>query len=191
MPRDRSVVGRDTELARIEEFLTGTCLPAALVLAGPAGIGKTTLWQAGVAAAREREHRVLVSRPLETDAGLSLAGLLDLFGELVDEVGGELPEPQERALRTALLREDATGPPLDPSALTAAVHGALRSAAAGSSVVIAIDDVQWLDPPSLAVLRHAVRRLDDERVRLLVAVRAPPGSALPDPDFRPRARRRS
>ena len=180
LPRARSVVGRDTELARIEEFLTGTCLPAALVLAGPAGIGKTALWQAGVVAAREREHRVLVSRPLETDAGLSLAGLLDLFGELVDEVGGELPEPQERALRTALLREDAKGPPLDPRALNAAVHGALRNAAAGRSVVIAIDDVQWLDPPSLAVLRHAVRRLDDERVRLLVAARAPPGSALPD-----------
>ena len=179
-PATESVVGRDTELARIEEFLTGTCLPAALVLAGPAGIGKTTLWQAGVAAAREREHRVLVSRPLETDAGLSLAGLLDLFGELVDEVGGELPEPQERALRTALLREDAKGPPLGPRALNAAVHGALRSAAAERSVVIAIDDVQWLDPPSLGVLRHAVRRLDDERVRLLVAARAPPGSALPD-----------
>ena len=46
--------------------------------------------------------------------------------------------------------------------------------------MIAVDDVQWLDPASLGVLRHAVRRLDDERVRLLVAARAAPGSALPD-----------
>lgn len=180
-PAAHSVIGREAELARIDEFLGQTDPPAALVLDGPAGIGKTTLWHAGIAAARgSYEHRVLVSRPLETDAGLSLAGLLDLFGEVVDEVGGDLPEPQERALRTALLREDATGPPLEPSALNAAVHGALRNAAAGRSLVIAIDDVQWLDPPSLAVLRHAVRRLQDEEVRLLVAVRAPPGAASPD-----------
>ena len=51
-----SGVGREPELAEIDEFLTQTSPPAALVLAGPAGIGKTTLWQAGVAAAREAAH---------------------------------------------------------------------------------------------------------------------------------------
>ena len=46
--------------------------------------------------------------------------------------------------------------------------------------MIAIDDVQWLDPPSLAVLRHAMRRLQEDEVRLLIAARAPPGTASPD-----------
>jgi DNA-binding CsgD family transcriptional regulator len=180
LPVPDSVIGRETELARVEQFLAETRPPAALVLAGPAGIGKTTLWQAGVADAREREDCLLVSRPLEADAGLSLAGLADLLGELVDDVAAELPEPQERALMTALLRDGADGPPVDPRALNAAVHGVLRAVASERPVVVAIDDVQWLDPPSLSVLRHAMRRLPDDEVRLLIAARAPPSTASPD-----------
>src|SRR5262245_40185496 len=60
------VVGRDEELAAIAAFLDGD-LPAALVLAGEAGIGKTTLWRAGLQEARERAMTVLVCRPAESE----------------------------------------------------------------------------------------------------------------------------
>lgn len=57
------VVGRRGELAAVEELLDVGRLPAALVLEGEAGIGKTTLWSAGVDLARERSYRVLSARP--------------------------------------------------------------------------------------------------------------------------------
>ena len=175
-----SVVGREPELAEIDEFLTQTSPPAALVLAGPAGIGKTTLWQAGVAAAREADHGVLVSRPLESDVTVSLAGLSDLLEGVVDEVAEELPGPQERALNMALLREDDPRTPPDPRALHAAVRSVLRAAAAVRPVLVAIDDLQWLDRPSIDALRHAMRRLDEDEVRLLAAERESPESAAPN-----------
>jgi hypothetical protein len=43
------VIGRDEELARLDRFISSLeAGPAALVIAGEAGIGKTTLWKAGV-----------------------------------------------------------------------------------------------------------------------------------------------
>jgi hypothetical protein len=44
-----------------------------------AGIGKTTLWRAGVSVARARGHRVLACRAAESEARLSYAALGDLF----------------------------------------------------------------------------------------------------------------
>jgi Cdc6-like AAA superfamily ATPase len=58
------IVGRDEELAAVAAFLDGD-LPAALLLAGEAGIGKTTVWRSGLEQARERGVRVLVCRPAE------------------------------------------------------------------------------------------------------------------------------
>ena len=46
------LVGRDEELDRIDRFVGDLeSLPAALVLKGEAGIGKTTIWEAGITAA--------------------------------------------------------------------------------------------------------------------------------------------
>ena len=180
LPDAGSVVGREPELAEIEGFLTQTPSPAALILAGPAGIGKTTLWQAGVSAARAADHGVLVSRPLESDATVSLAGVSDLLDEIVDEVAGELPEPQQQALNAALLREGDPRAPPEPRALNAAVRGVLRAAAAARPLLVAIDDLQWLDRPSMETLRHAVRRLDEDEVHLLVAERETPQPTAAD-----------
>jgi DNA-binding CsgD family transcriptional regulator len=178
-PATERVIGRETEIAAIEALVAAPEPPAALVLEGPAGIGKTTVWQAGVASGQEQGHRVLVTRPLESDAVLSLAGLVDLLGELVDERGAELPEPQELALRTALLGEGAAGTAADPLALNAGALGLLRAAAAERPVLIAVDDVQWLDRPSADALRHAMRRLVDEDLRLMVARREGAHGATP------------
>jgi len=57
-------VGREDELDLIHEFLKrGREDPIALVLEGPAGIGETTLWRAGVELAQERGFLVLQARP--------------------------------------------------------------------------------------------------------------------------------
>ena len=63
MPDAQSqIVGRDTELEAVRGFVESEVAPRALVLAGGPGIGKTTLWEAGVALARERGTRVLIVR---------------------------------------------------------------------------------------------------------------------------------
>jgi hypothetical protein len=79
--------GRDEELRSIYVFLDQAVDgPAALVLEGEAGIGKSTLWQAGVEAARERGLRVLLSRPAEAERGLTHPGLGDLFENVLESV---------------------------------------------------------------------------------------------------------
>ena len=95
------LVGREEELGAIVELLDDPeQLPAVVVLAGEAGIGKTTLWAAGIEAAAERGYRVLSCRPSEAETRYSFAGLTDLLGDEADEVIAELPPVQQRALES-------------------------------------------------------------------------------------------
>jgi predicted ATPase len=139
------VVGRDEELAGVAAFLDGD-FPAALVFAGEAGIGKTTVWRAGLDRARERGVRVLVCRPAESEALLSFAGLADLLEPALGEVLGALPSVQRRALEAALLLSEAERPPPDQRTISTACLGVFRRLAEEGRVVVAVDDVQWLDP---------------------------------------------
>ena len=169
------VVGRDKELAVVVAFLESTeALPGALLLEGEAGIGKTTLWRAGVKSARELSYSVLRASPAEKEATFSYSGVSDLLADVVDEVLPGLPEPQRRALETALLLRDSGGPPPEQHTLAVALLGVLRALAASRPVVLAVDDVQWLDRSSAAMLEFAARRLRSEPVALLLARRQSP-----------------
>ncbi len=79
----------------------------------------------------------------------------------------------------ALLRVPSSGARGDQRGVSLAVLGCLRSAATSAPVVVAIDDIQWMDPPSVRVLQFVVRRLKEEAVGVMTAVR---GS---DPDEDP------
>jgi hypothetical protein len=170
-----AIVGRDLELEVVATFLAAPP-PATLLLQGPAGIGKTTVWRAGVERARADGHRVLLTRPLEVEAASSFAGLGDLLGELYDEAAGELPPPQQAALGRALLRVMPTAEEARPSAVSAGALGLLRTAASDGPVLIAIDDLQWLDGSTAATLRFALRRLEAAPVRVLASARAEGGN---------------
>jgi DNA-binding CsgD family transcriptional regulator len=166
------ILGRDTELAQLHNFLDPVSGgPSALLLEGAAGIGKTTLWHAGVSVAQARGHRVLACRAAESEARLSYAALGDLF----DFELPELPAPQQRALDAALLRADVEGAPPDQRAVSVASLGVLRALATSGPVIVAIDDVQWLDVPSARVLAFMIRRLADAPIRILVALRVGAG----------------
>jgi ABC-type dipeptide/oligopeptide/nickel transport system ATPase subunit len=53
------IVGRESEIAVVEAFLAGDDRGArALAIVGAPGIGKTTVWQAGVELARATGYRV-------------------------------------------------------------------------------------------------------------------------------------
>ena len=166
-----AIVGRDAELDSVHAFLDRSPeKPTTLVLEGAAGIGKSTIWLAGVEAARERGSCVLVSRPAELERGLAHAGLGDLFEDVLERVLPELSPPRRRALEVALLLEDATRGS-DPRTLGVAVRSALEALAAETPVVLAVDDVQWLDPSSASVLTFALRRMGEQPVHVLLARR--------------------
>ena len=165
------VVGREDELARIEAFIDASAEgPRTLLLEGEPGIGKTTLWRAAVDRARERGSRALIARPVAAEAELSYATLADLLSEMHDEIA-TLPAPQRRALRIALLIEESRGDPPDQRAVGAALLGLVRRVAEDGSLLIALDDLQWLDHASAAVSQFALRRLGDAPVRVLASTR--------------------
>lgn len=164
------IVGRDSELAVVDAFL-GDRGTGALTIVGEAGIGKTTLWREAVLRARHKGARVLSSRPTEAERKLSFAGLTDLLDGLDEDVFAALPVPQRDALDVVLFRAK-TGLQPERRLVATAVLSVLRGLAAGGEVVVAVDDVPWLDAPSAAALDFAVRRLGDLPVRLLVSARS-------------------
>lgn len=173
-----TVLGRETELAALRNLLVDAADgPASFCLEGEAGIGKTTVWQAAVAEARQRSFKVLASRPAGGELQLSFASLSDLLTNVLGEVEDELAAPQRRALRVALLLDDPGGSPPDPRAIGLGFLGVLRRLSLRGPVLVAIDDAQWLDRPTADVLHFALRRLVAEPIALLVAFR--PDSALP------------
>jgi DNA-binding CsgD family transcriptional regulator len=176
--RAGAVIGRDDEVDRVEAFLDEVAgRPAALVLSGEAGIGKTILWQIGVEEARRQFPCVLTCGVVEAEAALSFAGLSELFGEALVEFADSLLPPRRRALEVALLlAEPGDGPP-DGLALALAVHDLLGVLAQRGPVLVAVDDAQWLDPTSAGILEVALKRLRREPVGLLATVRRTRGSA--------------
>jgi len=174
-----AIVGRETELALVRDFVASVSDGAsALVLEGEAGMGKTTLWTRGVAEAEAQGLRVLQSRPAESETALSFSGIGDLLDVVLDEGLAPLPDPQRRALARALVLEEGRGPAPNERAVGLAVLGVLRGLERAGPLVVAVDDVQWLDAASSAALSYAARQLDVERVGVLLARRAPLESTL-------------
>ncbi len=165
------IVGRESEIAAVEAFLAGGRGARLLAVVGEPGIGKTTVWEEAVRQARKTGAVVLVSRPAESEARLSFAGLTDLLSPVAADLFTALPPPQREALDVALLRAEAARPP-DRRLLGTALLSVLRVLAADREVVVAVDDVHWLDPPSASALEFAIRRLADEPVRVIVSVRS-------------------
>jgi DNA-binding CsgD family transcriptional regulator len=167
------LVGREPELARVDEFLTGaTAAPAALVLEGEAGIGKTRVWEEGVRRAGGRRYELLSCRPTESEAQLAFSALSDLLSGVLEETLPALPDPQRHALEVALLLADPGDRPVDQRAVAAGFLSSVRRLADSQPLVVAVDDVEWLDSSSAAVLEFTLRRLRDERVGLLLTLRS-------------------
>lgn len=185
---DPALVGRDAEIARISAFLSAVSrTPAALVITGDAGIGKTVVWR-HVLQAADRSARVLSCQPAPAERPLAFSALNDLFGDVAAEVLAALPEPRRHAVETALLR----GPPQavpsaspslagravpEPHVLARGILDALRILSGSAPLTVAVDDAYWLDRPSARVLEFCVRRLRNEPVCMLLTVRT--GDAVP------------
>jgi DNA-binding CsgD family transcriptional regulator len=176
---NQHVIGREPELAAGDRFLDALAAgPSALVLSGEAGIGKSVVWEELTTRAEERGYAVLAAQPAEAETKLSLAGLADLLANVADAIVPGLAAPQRRALEVALLRLEPNGFVADWRAIGTGFLSVLRTLTASSPVLVAVDDLHWLDRSSLRVLDFAARRLGALPVGVLVTVRtAAPGDA--------------
>ena len=168
------VVGRDALLAAAWTALEQR---RTVLLAGPAGIGKTAVLRELVARARATGYLVVGCAPTEAEHALPLAALADLLQPLYEHAD-VLPEPQRAAVDAALL-VGAPDAAVDERALAAATRALLEAAAdrAGGRLILAVDDAPWLDPPSERALRFVLRRLPTSTARTT----RPPSASTPRP----------
>jgi DNA-binding CsgD family transcriptional regulator len=164
------LLGRDHELASCRTALLAEHHPAAAVIAGEPGIGKTTLFRSLLAEAQTSGSRVLVTTGLPSDVDLPLGNLVDLLDPAARDVLGELPAPQAQALRVVLKLAPAGGL-LDDVLILRATVNALRALHSGGRLMVAVDDAQWLDPDTQRVLSMAVTGLSQAAVGWLVSFR--------------------
>ena len=166
--------GRERHQAEIDGLVNGAREghSGALLLVGEPGIGKSALL--GYASERARGVRLLQAVGMEGEAELAYAALEALLWPGLDRLTA-LPDPQREALGVALGR--AAGPRPDRFLVGLAALSLLGELAADGPVLCLIDDAQWLDQESAAVLGFLARRLREEGVAFLFAARS--GFELP------------
>ena len=182
------LLGRADAVAEGLRFLDALSLepgPRALILGGAAGIGKTAVWRSVLDEARRRRLSTMVAAPSASEADLSFSALTDLLRDVDREVLTGLPSPQRVALGAAMLEGPAPdalagAPSSDIRTIGSGLLGILRALAKEQPLIVAIDDVQWLDPGSRAVVAFAARRLGDARIGFLLAIRDDVGESALD-----------
>jgi DNA-binding CsgD family transcriptional regulator len=167
-------LGRPAERNAIVDFLTtAESGQAGLIIEGEAGIGKTNLWLDAVAQARTRGFRVLTAQVGEAETVLAYAAVGDLLGDIETATLDGLPDVQRLAVDRVLLRAAGDGLVTDQRVVAAALSSIVDALSPTTPVLVAIDDVQWLDPSSHAVVAFAARRLRG-RVGVLLSERCEP-----------------
>ncbi len=153
-------VSREPQASAIAEFLTSAATaPSALVIEGEPGIGKTTLWSETIRRAEAADFRVMSARPVAAESVLAYASLVDMLGGIDSAILAQLPEPQRVAMDRVLLRRGATDVPADQRAVAAGFLSTLTVLTETAKVLVAVDDLQWLDSSSRLVFAFAARRL--------------------------------
>ena len=176
------VLGREAELAVVDQVLMeATLRPSVLCVRGEPGIGKTTLLEATCVEAGTRGFTILRCGPDSTETGLSYAGLIDLLQPIAHHMG-DLAGPQRYALEAALLQRGSKSNVPDVHAVLAGTLSVITAACVRQPVLLAVDDLQWLDESTVRALAFALRRC---RGRYALATTLRAGFDLPAPEFAP------
>ncbi|MEV7079996.1 ATP-binding protein, partial [Streptomyces sp. NPDC093516] len=162
------MVGRDSERSRLST-LVAVGDGRALVLRGEAGIGKSALLDEVARLATGADHRVVRAAGVEAEAGLPFAGLHQLLRPLLPGVDG-LEQVHRTVFGTVFGWND--GKPPSVMSLGVAVLDLLSLVSSDRPLLLLVDDGQWLDASSVAVLRFVGRRLTGSSVKLVVGLRS-------------------
>jgi DNA-binding CsgD family transcriptional regulator len=155
---DEELVGRAALIERGRKQLDAG---GSVLLYGPTGIGKSAVARFLVADRAAVGCRVLSAAPSQTETGLPYVTLLDLLGDQLEVAWQVLPVHLRQPLEVALLKASAPDTVRDELAVRLAVLHVLRWLAGKSTVLLVVDDIQWVDPSSLEVLTFCARRLTD------------------------------
>jgi len=186
MGSEKPLVGRGAELARltaaVERARAGS--PAAVLLSGDAGVGKTRLLTELCRQARARDATVLVGHCVDLGAvGLPYLPFAEALRQLADRAGED--GPLAEALRDRPALDRLITRPGRPAATTAAdddaarlqlfdaVAGALGDAAEiGAPLLLVIEDLHWADQSTRDLLAFLLARLRSERMAVVASYRA-------------------
>ena len=166
---------RGAEGALHDFVMSETPEPEALILEGEAGIGKTTLWWSAVDRAGTAGRRVLSTRASAAESAIAYGVLADLLSSVDEQVWSALPARQRVGVERILRGSEADGPSTEQRAVAAGFLSVVEILASRGAVVLAIDDLQWIDASSAKVVDFVTRRLTGP-VKLLATVRTEPGS---------------
>ncbi|HSM37174.1 MAG TPA: AAA family ATPase, partial [Longimicrobiales bacterium] len=183
--RDATVfpfVGREEEFAHLRSAWEGIAETGRriVLISGEPGIGKTRLVDRLARLASIEGGRVLHAECFAAHKRVAFAAISEALRGLRPEELSELDSIWRRVLFSSLALEavgtDLKPPPrLDPEAeqlrLFESVTLAVQAAAARRPVLVVVDDLQWLDQSSAAVLQHMIRRCEDEPVLFVLAAR--------------------
>ncbi|SNY53635.1 AAA family ATPase [Paractinoplanes atraurantiacus] len=148
------IVGRDAELSRLTRALDAAAAGrgSALILHGLAGTGRSTLMGWTEVEAAARGCTVLSTSGVEAERWFPFAAL----HLLLQPIGGEVAPPDAAA---------------DVHRVALAVFELLTEAAGRAPVVVLIDDLQWVDVESRAVLAFVARRARGHALLVVGAAR--------------------
>ncbi len=168
---------REAELARVDQVFdrVGSGVGAVVVVEGTAGIGKSAMLAAVGAAVRARGFGVLRARGSEFEAEIAFGVARQLFEPMLRAAS---PGDRRQLLEgVAAVGARALGVQEDepPPDRFAAVHGLfwlLANRAERGRLAVLVDDLQWVDDPSLAWLGYVARRAGDLALLLVVGLRS-------------------
>ncbi|WP_314222742.1 ATP-binding protein [Streptomyces zaehneri] len=173
----RRLVGRDEELRSLFDHLDEVDSRGRVIgLFGEPGVGKSALQAEVVEHARSAGFTVLTARGSQSETRLPFAGLHQLLRPLLPRVD-RLPAVQRDALFACFAMSDSIE--VQPFFTSLAVLELLVDSAGHTPVVVCLDDLHWMDQPSIDVLAFVSRRIASERVIVLCTSRP---EALPFAD---------
>ena len=175
------LVGRERELGLVRDLIAaargGT--GRLLFLVGEAGIGKTRLVEALEELAAEAGCLAVVGRAFPAEGSFPFAIAADALAQLVRALGPAAVSVLSRGAEDelAVILPTLARPERGPARRTPDADGRarlfwhvaqfLRRAAAQQPIVLVLENAQWADASSLALLHFLLRQLDGARVAAL------------------------
>jgi DNA-binding CsgD family transcriptional regulator len=167
---------RDAELARLSDLLEKAQAGsgAVAVISGPPGIGKTELLAAVHRLAGDQGFRSLRARGRELEADMAFSVVRQLLEQPVLSASAS----ERRRLLTGPARAGASALGLEPGKSPvsdfAAIHGLYWlcvNLAERTPLLLTVDDLQWVDRPSLSWLAYLGPRTEESPMLVVLSVR--------------------
>ncbi|MFJ2955050.1 AAA family ATPase [Streptomyces sp. NPDC087270] len=188
------LVGRDREIGEVEAMLAAAAEGAGrvVVVSAGAGTGKSALLDAALDRARREGFMVLSARGISSERDLPFGLVSRLFEPVAGElahVGGPFADLGSDGSNSPSGTTGSAGAPVPTASTTTpgpvlsaelhSFHRALARLSTRAPVLVAVDDLQYLDRESLRWLSALPQRVD--RARIAVMLTVCPGEPCADP----------